>query len=125
VWRLLKWLMVPRAPTIQVRMMADDVIVSWVAPTQTRFGSALDPADILGFKLYERLPDSTVQMIRDIPGIQRTLTMLDYASENRAYEFAMSCYTAIGEGKMSSFSSDTVDDYPGQMAPPEVTFVPK
>lgn len=104
--------------------MADDVRIQWTPPILTRLGN---PANVLGFKVYERLPGDVVQLAQDVQDPAATeITLLDYATELRVYEFAVAAYNAAGDGPLSPFGSDAPDaDVPARMGVPTVSVIPK
>lgn len=128
-WDWLRNLFRKRKPAVmpapEVKIMANDISISWVPPT---LDTANKPTTISKVTIYERVPGGAVNKVLEITDAAtlaaKTVILPGYFTTSRLYEFAVTSTNSEGESAMSPFGSDSLD-IPQAMGAPGVRIVPK
>lgn len=104
-------------------IMNDDLVVSW-NPVLTDIGG--QPANVLGYKVFDMVDPAAPVEVADVPGV--TVTLVGYVTDPAAtYPVAVLAYNAVGDGPMSAI---VTPGFPSASVPSQVvgviaTIVPK
>lgn len=106
--------------------MAQDIVVSWVPPTQD---TANKPTTVTKVRIYEIQPGNPNPVLAMEIADSATLTakqatLVGYYTTARPYTFVVSSCNADGESSVSPQGTDSVD-VPQAMGAPGVKIVPK